>query len=314
MLNFNKTGLRIFDNFEVDESLPKHQAEGDLNVEIDSNLTVRSTGQGGTRVWTNSGNFSTSDLSDDIIIAPHPGMHIVAMKKDTLTSFLGRKLKTIGEKWMGFKGESKPKEENFIAPKMTVEEFFKSIKNTKSQLNKLDKRLEGYQVALQQAKDLGQVALMERLEGQIEVIRSESQLYANNMVKVVTEEQVVKFARDSEKGLCLDWIKNFTRQIPEKFVKVKKKLDGLKVFDNYVILHYDPEGKNSGLTSEEEVEKKKDPILFGVILNSRKLYYIGDWKDEYCDLTLDDFFDKFGKEAITKNNITVDIDVSNLGD
>lgn len=30
--------------------------------------------------------------------------------------------------------------------------------------------------------------------------------------------------------------------------------------------------------------------------NSRKLYYIGDWEDEYCDLTLDKFLDTISKE------------------
>jgi len=45
----------------------------------------------------------------------------------------------------------------------------------------------------------------------------------------------------------------------------------------------------------------------GVINEIHKLYYIGDWEDDYCDLTLNHFIKKFGKRGINKNNITVNI-------
>ena len=43
------------------------------------------------------------------------------------------------------------------------------------------------------------------------------------------------------------------------------------------------------------MDKKRDPILFGLIKGSRKLYYICDWIDEYCDLTLSQLIDKIGE-------------------
>lgn len=42
------------------------------------------------------------------------------------------------------------------------------------------------------------------------------------------------------------------------------------------------------LTRKRGGGKRKDPILFGVIAGSNKLYFIGDWIDEYCDLRFDD--------------------------
>jgi hypothetical protein len=68
-------------------------------------------------------------------------------------------------------------------------------------------------------------------------------------------------------------------------------LDKLCVFDNYVILHYDPEGKSTKLTDEER-KKKEDPILFGVISGSRRLYHVHSWKDELCDLTIDQIIER----------------------
>ena len=53
---------------------------------------------------------------------------------------------------------------------------------------------------------------------------------------------------------------------------------------------------------EREEAKRKDPILFGVLAGSRKLYYITDWVDEYCDLSLEKFVDTIGvkKEEIKR--------------
>ena len=72
-------------------------------------------------------------------------------------------------------------------------------------------------------------------------------------------------------------------------------MNELEVFDNYVILYYDPEGTVYKETAYEEA-KRRDPIIFGVIAGSKKLYYVADWVDEYCDLTLDAFVDALGIE------------------
>ena len=55
-------------------------------------------------------------------------------------------------------------------------------------------------------------------------------------------------------------------------------------------------------TAKEEA-KRRDPIIFGVIAGSKKLYYVDDWVDEYCDLTLDAFVDSLG---ITKDDLHFD--------
>ena len=62
----------------------------------------------------------------------------------------------------------------------------------------------------------------------------------------------------------------------------------MEIFDNYAILHYDPDLEAYSETIEE-TKKRRDPILFGLIKGSNKLYYITDWIDEFCDPTLDKF-------------------------
>lgn len=152
----------------------------------------------------------------------------------------------------------------------------------------------------------GQVALKERLFEQLITNKYESVLYANGMYKAVSADTIVSLAKDSKKALALDYIENYGRVIPTDIITKKLEADKLHVFDNYVILHYDPDGKSYVATEKEkkkEAERKKDPILFGVIMGSDKLYYIGDWIDEYCDLTFDKLTEILGKDIIEKDFI-----------
>lgn len=74
------------------------------------------------------------------------------------------------------------------------------------------------------------------------------------------------------------------------------------MFDKYYILYtdftYTGEKISSGEINNVSKEKEKDPILFGAFVKDSttierttymgdKLYFIADWEDEYCDLTLD---------------------------
>lgn len=130
-------------------------------------------------------------------------------------------------------------------------------------------------------------------------------MYANNFLFKITEEQLVDFVKKTEKGVSLCYIKNFIRPVPEEVIKKKKEADELLVFDNYCVLFYDPEKKSFKQTeAEKEAERKKkaDPILFGMIHGSTNLYYITDWIDEYCDLTIDEFLKVSG---IDKQEISI---------
>ena len=140
----------------------------------------------------------------------------------------------------------------------------------------------------------------------MDVFRGEAHLISLGLCKYVTEKQVCDFYEKvgEDKNLKLTWIKNFNRIIPEKVYLAKKEADDRKIFDNYVILHYDPQDNGQEMTKAEK-EKKKDPILFGVFKNSRKLYFIADWKDEFCDLTLEEMFKTLGGKVLNINNKSV---------
>ena len=180
---------------------------------------------------------------------------------------------------------------------MSVQEFFESVKNSPKEIEIIEERAAGFEKALMRAHETGQTALLEQLQAGLNAYRQETQLLSLGKTKYIDESSVVKFYKLSDRGLRLDWIANYTRSLPEDIVETKIRCDSLGIFDNYVVLHYDPKKKAYAETAKER-EAKKDPILFGLIRGRRQLYFVGDWIDENCDLTLDQIVDKLGKETV----------------
>jgi hypothetical protein len=85
--------------------------------------------------------------------------------------------------------------------------------------------------------------------------------------------------------------------IPPDIIDRKLEMDGLGIFDNYVVLHYDPD-KKSWAETQAEIAARRDPILFGLMSGSRNLYFVGDWIDEKCDLTLEQIVDQLGPSVV----------------
>lgn len=300
MLNHDKTSLRIFDQFEIDYTLPKWEGrkqEGASFI-IYNNVNRRNTG---TFV---SGNLA---FMPSVAVGGVASGSDASNEKEKSKSFFSRifsggKSRAKKEEEMrkfAEKAYEPPKIEELPepTPEISVEEFFSSIKNSVEEIPLVKERIENYEKALDKFKKLGQIALYENMKMEVEVHRAESQLYGINMRKFVSEENLVKFVKKSDKKLRLDWVKNFVRFIPHEVTEKKLKADENNIFDNYVVLHYDPDGTGAELTVEEK-EKKADPILFGVIVGRRKLYYVGDWIDEYCDLTFDKMVSVIGEGSI----------------
>lgn len=321
MLDHTNDSLEIFFNFIIDKNLPKHQPkEQDKKAKLiggnvvginfqDIDTGFDGNGNGGwpTPPIINGGNGLSTEINiqkdnmGNLMFYNNRG--IWKHKKDNMWLRLKIMLQFIRNKKLT---PQTPE------PRLTIQEFFRSIKMSCEEITKVDDRLNGYLTAIKHAEEFGQKALSEDLKARIEIIRLETLMYSMGLTKVVTEEQIVTFYKESEKGIQLSWIKNFGRIIPASLLENKKRADELEIFDNYVIMYYDSNQKSFKLTQEEkeaarasENAKRKDPILFGVLKNSRKLYYIGCWEDEFCDLTLDKFIEKFGDEAITKNDINV---------
>lgn len=203
-------------------------------------------------------------------------------------------------------GKGKKKTESVKIDYENIEQFFDNMHSSMKDLGIKDKDIAYYETVIKNARDLGQVALVEKLMAQRDVLLAELSMIKEHRVSYVTAEEVEDYYRKAKhsKMLHLTWIKNYTRIIPPDAVEVKKDCDDKEWFDNYVVLHFDRKGDSAEMTNEEK-QKAKDPILFGVIEHSDKLYFVADWTDEYCDLTLDKMMRVVGRDALKLNNASL---------
>lgn len=183
---------------------------------------------------------------------------------------------------------------------ISVDEFFTRIGRSKKELKIIDGIVDKYLKRIEKAEKMGQTALVEKMRDDIEIVKKEALACLCGIKSYLTSSQIDKLLSKSSKNIELTFIKNFIRHIPDNLLGIKEKLDSEKIFDDYVIAHYDPKKENTDLTKKEK-EKKRDPILFGVIKGSNNFYFIGDWKDEYCNLTLKEAVQIIEEEAKTIN-------------
>jgi len=187
-----------------------------------------------------------------------------------------------------------------------IGQFFHNVIQSVKELELPMKSVEFYNELVSNAVKLGQVALSEKLMSQKSVLLAELSMIHEHKVKYVTEDDILEYNKKAKesKHLYLTWIKNFARIIPEPVIEMKNYCDEKGWFDNYVVLHFDRLGKSAEMTNAEK-EKAKDPILFGMIQGSDKFYFVADWEDDYCDLTLDRMLKVLGKKTTTLNTKSV---------
>jgi hypothetical protein len=282
----NSNKLEIFENFI---SIPKSIRKVETNsISIASGSFVN----GEMSAFSDAMARDTNSLTDSIEVRAIDYFHYRHMHEHTFKSWI--KLKAAE---MLF-----PNKKITKIRYQSVDEFFNDVKDSIKTLEVNPGSVEFYTNAIETAKNNGQIAFLEILRDKKDGVLAEAKLLEVGEMKYVTEEDVVKFYKKAnlkDKMLKLTWIKNYARMIPEDVIEEKKKYDVSELFDNYAVMHFDKYDNSTKMT-KAEVEKAKDPILFGVLKGTRKLYFIGDWIDEYCDLTLDKFLSTLEMEEARK--------------
>lgn len=203
--------------------------------------------------------------------------------------------------------ELKKTEEN-IGSELTPQQYFEEIKDRKHHITdaELVKVYDNCLDLLNKYKITGQQKGMRKLMFHLECIEKEREIVKMGINTFIyrddIEEYIDSVAKDTVKIIELE---NYEREIPDEIVEVVAAVKDK--FDRLYVVFTDYTGK-----VERQVEKErreKDPILFGTFQNPSnrtvidRFYYLGDWEDEYCDLTLDKMVnetEKAGKRNIVK--------------
>ena len=108
----------------------------------------------------------------------------------------------------------------------------------------------------------------------------------------------------ADKTVKIVELSRYMREIPDELVETIEKTR--EYFDEFYVVFTDYTG-----TEERKVEKErrdKDPILFGCFKNGNnvadRFYFLGDWVDEFCDLTLDKMVEEYKSQKGVSPTIT----------
>ena len=197
---------------------------------------------------------------------------------------------------------------------LNANEYFNYLKKKKQSITDEDLKnlYNGYLSLVEKYSITGQKRIIEKLRFLADNIEKERQIVGLGINSFVYRDDVENYIDNIAKNVVkIIELENYPRDIPDHIVEVIAKTKD--IFDKMYVVFTDYTGK-----VEREIEKErreKDPILFGtfqtqrqdgrlsgIILNDR-FYFLGDWEDEYCDLTMDKFLKEIGQEKLQKIGI-----------
>lgn len=171
-------------------------------------------------------------------------------------------------------------------------EYFDLLKEKRQKITDedLSNFYENALVLLNKYKITGQKEGMKKLIFLIETVEKERAIVKMGIDTFVYKDDVEDYIDDvAKKTVKIIELERYEREIPDAIVEIISEVKDL--FDQLYIVFTDYTGR-----VERKVERErraKDPILFGTFQDKKsrtlveRFYFLGDWEDEYCDLTLD---------------------------
>ena len=173
---------------------------------------------------------------------------------------------------------------------ITPSQYFDFIKGAKNTITTegLKKSYEAFVTLAEKYNKLGQTESLKKLCFLADTLAKEEKLIEMGINTFVYKDTIEDYIENvADKTVKIVELSRYMRVIPDELVDTIEKVKPL--FDELYVVFTDYTGKE-----ERKVEKErrdKDPILFGVFKTqgtvADRFYFLGDWVDEYCDLTLD---------------------------
>ena len=199
--------------------------------------------------------------------------------------------------------------------KLDPQVYFDILKNSKHQTT--DKFLDDFQKIIQQelskAMFTKQNKMVKKLAYAMSIIPRERQLIQEGIDVYILREDIEEYIKSVEKKVVkVIELDNYERSIPNEVVEKLQKIQETTPFDRYFVVFTDYTGEQTRKVQEER--RRKDPILFGCFEQQidgvwdvfDRFYFIADWEDEYCDLTLAKMVDAMSKKKDIVNKVSID--------
>lgn len=294
----NTPRLRVFEDFFIEDDLPKWKK---IAIKLDKENT---NGDVSSFNVMQTGSI-TDDRSEEQLLhgAKYERGRYIRREPGGDEALIIRNSDTVKSKRKSWFGRIIEQFSNRSEKGVPVEKVFDDIKSsmvhpTNEELIHAKKLVDTVE---DQLRITGQYEIADRVKASRGVLEAEVAIVKGGDLKYVSEEQIVKFMLMSERGMRLEYLRYYANILPAEVAKKKILADALLVFDNYCVLHYSDDAKFSLIKEkidDDERRRRRDPILFGMIKGSRKLYYITDWITDDDDLTLEKLEKCIGEKAM----------------
>lgn len=193
------------------------------------------------------------------------------------------------------------KQEKSIDP----EEYFNNIKRSKqiATSEALRKSYESCYILLEKALRTGQTAAANKIIFHMDCVEKEEKIVSMGIDRFIYKNDIEEFITKVEgKVVKIIDLKNYEREIPDEIADTIEKTKD--IFTDMYVLFTDYTGKEERKIEKDKI--KKDPIIFGVFSDTKttavvdRFYVLGEWEDDYCDLTLDKVVSTIGEEKLIK--------------
>ena len=190
---------------------------------------------------------------------------------------------------------------------ITPLELMKMIKSSKEKTTE-ESLINFYNVCLKKLEKYittGQIDAAKKVKFLIDNVEKEKKLLELGINTFVYFKDISDYVENvKDKQLSIIELSRYEREVPDEIVDVVAMCKENNLFDEYMVLFTDYHKEMSKKTRKQD--REKDPILFGIFLNKDKdtvcprFYYLGDWEDEHCDLTLERMLAKIGDDKAHK--------------
>lgn len=200
----------------------------------------------------------------------------------------------------------------------TPAEYFDYLKDKKNKIT--DEDLKAYyetaMTLVNKYKTTKQYKALKKLIFHVETIEKERELVKLGIDTFVYRDEVELFIEKvADKVVKIIELRNYEREIPDEIVEVIEATSDL--FDELYVVFTDYTGEVEKQVEQER--REKDPILFGTFQDKEsrtvidRFYFLGDWEDEFCDLTLDKMIGQMEAKGIhVKRTVQTPTDLEEL--
>lgn len=200
--------------------------------------------------------------------------------------------------------------------------YFDYVKDMKKDIadENLQNVAENCLTLLKKTKITGQTKAAEKIFNQYSLIMRELKATTFGFTTIVYKSDIEKFITDiSKHPVKIIELENYPREVDDSVLDKLIIAKENELFDEYYILFTDYSMKETKKVAKER--RDKDPILFGAFksvdnndIPEQRFFYIGDWVDEYCELTLEEMLAQYEKSENVgaKYNIEIPKDVDEL--